>query len=214
MDEEGIKGEKLSVSATDNANSRKSFGLFYLIGVLIVLLYGSWPYYSLYTIRNALESGDVVVLDQKFDWPDVRSSLKSSVNSLMARSVAEQAQSDKSSSSAIAVGIMTLFGPAIVEKLVDAYVTPQGIAQLVARSGKIDLKSPGSASDSNSSVTKSDEKENLDIKNIRYAFFDTPFRFRLVLGEPGSNSEKQLTIILELIQMDWKVTRLFLPIGN
>ena len=181
------------------------------MGTLIIIFYGIWPYYSLYTIRNALTSGDVVVLDQKFDWPNVRSSLKSSVNSLLAKSFAEQAQSDKSSSSAIAVGIMALFGPAMVDNLVDAYVTPQGIAQLVARSGKIDLKSPDSTRKSDSPDTELDRDKNLDIENIRYAFFDTPFRFRLALGEPGSKSDKQLTIILELIQMDWKVTRLFLP---
>jgi Protein of unknown function (DUF2939) len=90
-----------------------------LICVLLLLIYGGSPYFSFWRFREALRSGDSATLSSHMDFPAIRASLK---KQLVAR-FAQGAPGNKWWSN---------LGPSLIDTIVDAYVTPEGIAALIS----------------------------------------------------------------------------------
>jgi hypothetical protein len=95
---------------------------------LIALAMCAWlyvqPYLVLGHIRSAAMKGDQDALAQSVDFPAVRENLKASMNADMLKSMQSSLQDNPFS------GLGLLFGSALVDRMVDAYVTPSGIAML------------------------------------------------------------------------------------
>jgi hypothetical protein len=90
-----------------------------LICVVLVLLYGASPYFSFWRFTAALRSSDSAALSSRMDFPAIRASLK---KQLVAR---------------LAQGTVTHkwwnnLGPTLIDTIIDAYVTPEGIAALIS----------------------------------------------------------------------------------
>lgn len=92
------------------------------------LLWIAWPYYSLYELTVALQKGDALSLESEIDWNSVREGLRGDLNAMLLKSL----RSDKSGAGG---GLAAVLGPAIINQMVDGYVTPQTIAYLI-RDGK------------------------------------------------------------------------------
>jgi hypothetical protein len=90
-----------------------------LICILLLLIYAASPYFSFWRFTEALQSGDSVALSSRMDFPAIRASLK---KQLVAR-FAHGAPSNKWWSN---------LGPTLIDTIVDAYVTPEGIAALIS----------------------------------------------------------------------------------
>jgi len=121
--------EKARLEARDRLNPASSWRrrLVPLAGAL-VLLACTWlvaePYLVLGRIRAAARNGDRDALAQCVDFPAVRENLKASMNAYMLESMQSSLQDNPFS------GLGLLFGSALVDRMVDAYVTPSGIAML------------------------------------------------------------------------------------
>lgn len=85
------------------------------------------PYIAARDLKTSAISGDTDKLDAAVDFPSVRDSLKSQISSEMTKKMA----SDPSMKDNPFAGLGMLMVPAIVDKAVDAYVTPDGIAAMV-----------------------------------------------------------------------------------
>jgi hypothetical protein len=90
-----------------------------LICALLLLSYGASPYYSFWRFTVALRSGDSAALSSRMDFPAIRTSLK---KQLVARFAQRTATHKRWSN----------LGPTLIDAIVDAYVTPEGIAALIS----------------------------------------------------------------------------------
>jgi DUF2939 family protein len=90
-----------------------------LICILLLLVYGASPYFSFWRFAAALRSGDSAALSSHMDFPAIRASLK---KQLVAR-FAKGTPGNKWWSN---------LGPSLIDAIVDAYVTPEGIAALIS----------------------------------------------------------------------------------
>jgi hypothetical protein len=90
-----------------------------LVCIFLLLLYGASPYFSFWRFTAALRSGDSAALSSRMDFPAIRASLK---KQLVAR-FAQGTPGNKWWSN---------LGPTLIDTIVDAYVTPEGIAALIA----------------------------------------------------------------------------------
>lgn len=105
----------------------------WIAGAVVVVLLGAGlfaaqPYMTALAIRSAVAKGQPDRLDGLVDFPAVRADLKAQLN---ARLVAALQADPKMKDNPFA-GLAMLVAPAIVDKAVDAYATPDGIAQLSA----------------------------------------------------------------------------------
>lgn len=98
--------------------------VFVLLVGLIVLLAFFWfsPYLTLRGIQQAIQSNNPTALERYVDFPRVRESLKADLN----RTLMEQAKQDESGYGALGL----LFAASLVEPLVNALITPQGLASI------------------------------------------------------------------------------------
>ena len=113
-----------------------------IIGVLViagVAWYFASPAWAMSQLKDAALAGDRTELAERVDFPAVRESMKSQLQTAMMAEMAKQSSSGEQDGWA-ALGGMIVMG--LVGPVVDAAVTPDGIKMLVER-GK--LKGPGDA---------------------------------------------------------------------
>jgi hypothetical protein len=90
-----------------------------LIVVFLLLVYGASPYFSFWRFTAALRSGDSVALSSRIDFPAIRASLKKQLVARFAQGKATHKWWNN-------------LGPTLIDTIVDAYVTPEGIAALIS----------------------------------------------------------------------------------
>ena len=128
-----------------------------VICVVLLLMYGASPYVSFWRFRAAVQSRDAAAISSRVDFPAVRASLK---RQLVAR-FANRTKSYKRWNN---------IGPTLIDAIIDAYVTPQGIAELLSNPEALkNLKAPREF--------HFEFGKNEDLSKVKYAFFTGPRSF-------------------------------------
>src|SRR5262249_5275823 len=86
--------------------------------------YGVSPYISVELMRRAGQGGDYATVTEYVDFPALRENLKGQFNA----SFMEMASK---SDNALATGLALTFGPIFIDKMIDAYITPEGITAML-----------------------------------------------------------------------------------
>jgi Protein of unknown function (DUF2939) len=101
-----------------------------IVCVIVLLIYGVSPYFSFWRFTVTLRSGDNAAISSRVNFPTVRASLK---RQLVARFAHETNRR----------GRWRTLGPTLIDAIVDAFVTPDGIAALLSDPEALkNLKSP------------------------------------------------------------------------
>jgi DUF2939 family protein len=125
--------------------------------VLLLLIYGASPYFSFRQFTNALRSGDTAAINARVYFPAVRASLK---KQLIARFVHATSGHKRWAN----------LGPTLIDTIVDAYATPDGIAALISNPGTLkNLQNPRQFRFSSGKTA--------DWSKVKYAFFTGPRSF-------------------------------------
>ena len=128
-----------------------------IICVVVFLVYGASPYFSFWRFTAAVRSRHAAAISERVDFPAVRASLK---KQLVAR-FANQTSSHKRWSN---------LGPTLIDSIIDAYVTPEGIAALLSNPEALkNLKAPREF--------HFEFGKNEDLSKVKYAFFTGPRTF-------------------------------------
>src|SRR6266516_1362225 len=98
--------------------------------IALLLLYCASPYFSFWRFTVALRFRDSAAISSRIDFPAVRASLKKQLIARFARATTGHKRWGN-------------LGPTLIDTIVDAYVTPEGIAALLSNPGALrDLQSP------------------------------------------------------------------------
>ena len=125
--------------------------------VVLLLAYAASPYFSFWRFTVAVRSRDAAAISARVDFPAVRASLK---KQLVTR-FANQRSSHKRWSN---------LGPALIDAIIDAYVTPEGIAELLSHPEALkNLKAPREF--------HFELGKNQNLSKVKYAFFTGPRSF-------------------------------------
>ena len=172
----------------------------------------AWPYYAVYRITKAVDEGDTVKLEQYVSWPSVRQGIKDDLNAVLAYRLAN----DPEASGAVG-GLGAILLPAAINQMVDSYMTASGLAELLRarrlsqfEKGVLSKPEPAPAQAVTRDKKHDREREELS-QRIKYAFFEGPLSFLVVLGKP--NSQDDLKVLMRFEELSWKITRVFLPVA-
>jgi Protein of unknown function (DUF2939) len=128
-----------------------------LISILLLLGYGASPYFSFWRFTAALGSGNSGALSSRMDFAAIRGSLK---KQLVAR-FTQRATGHK---------WWNQLGPSLIDTIVDAYVTPEGIAALISNPEVLkSLKQP--------QEFRFPTAKAQDWSKVKHAFFTGPRTF-------------------------------------
>jgi DUF2939 family protein len=139
--------------------------LIVVAAIAFLLLYAISPYYSLWRFKQALDSHDMVALSSRVDFPAVRGSLKQQIRDHFLGVLANKKANRLAQ-------ILISSEPSPLDQLIDAYVTPEGVAALISNPAPIK-----SASSFPSLPRFDDGRKEIDWSNARHAFFTGPRDF-------------------------------------
>lgn len=139
------------------------------VGALLVAgsAYAGSPYLAASNLKAAAIDGDADKLEASVDFPAVRHSLKSQISAAMVQKM--NSDPDMKGNPFAGLGMMMI--PAIVDKAIDAYVTPEGLAALVK--GSKPNASKGTSASENPEIEYDYEWVNSDRFKVKTANIKT-----------------------------------------
>ena len=163
---------------------------------LFAIYVAAAPYITVHQMKSAAERRDGDALSEHIEFPSVRQSLKDQMNAMYAKKIAED--KDLRGNPFAALGVA--FAGMMVDKMVDAYVTPVGITQLMAG----EKPRPGAAND-DGSADRSDPGPLSDA-SMSYESLD---KFVVkVKGTDGGGAK----FVLRRRGITWKLTDITIPL--
>lgn len=176
-------------------------GAIGLVVVVFVAAYFGSPVLALNSLTQAARAGDRAKLERLVDFPAVRHSLKSQLKAAMTRAFEQDPELRDNPFAAF--GQLLMVG--VVDKAVDAYATPDAIAQMVATSRAPSKISP---SDHGPRVETAKPRAEADTE-IRYGYegldrFKATYRDKAKPNEPafGLTLERQGLFRWKLVGID------------
>jgi hypothetical protein len=182
------------------------------VSSIVVIGWLAWPYYALYDFATALQNADPVALESRVEWDRVRQGLRGDLNAILLHHIRSESENTTNTGGALGTGIAAVLGPSLVAQLVDAYVTPQAISDLI-RTGR-PATSTNEVADANAHVAeKGKERHRIKWDQVKLAFFSGgPATFRVEIIPEADPPIQQPVILLFKWSGDWKLIRIFLPV--
>ncbi len=175
----------------------KRIGSIVVLFVIIIVGYvTAGPFITIYQIKSGVEDQDSDKLSEHVDFTTLRANLKEQLNVLVVREAASGLK-DNNPFTALAMG----FASKLVEDMVDTFVTPSGLANLME--GKKPLQSEGPEQSPGSGTPRLDP-----FKNARYAY-DSTSKFSLWVKD-GNGGE--IRFVLTRDGLAWKLSNIVVPI--
>ena len=137
------------------------------LAVGLLLLYAISPYYSVWRFGEALRAHDMDALAARVDFDAVRSSLKQQIREKFLGVLAKKKKNRLAE-------FLTSSEKSPLDQLIDAYVTPEGLAAIISDPAPIK-----NASSLSSLPSVSDSRKQIDWSKARHAFFTSPRDFAL-----------------------------------
>jgi hypothetical protein len=106
----------------------KSLFIKIVLGVMVVTLYIASPFVSAWFIREAVRNGNSDYLASAVEWPSVRETLKPSIARIALN--LPNSEQDPAASNGFWQRLKSTVGQSAVDRIVDTYVTPEGLPQL------------------------------------------------------------------------------------
>ena len=181
--------------------------LLFLPLLLIPLAYTAWPAWSAWQLRAAVKARDLVAIERKVDWTTLRANLK--------RTIAANLKDDSKSPGAgyFTKAFKRTLGPLVTDTLIDAAVRPRTLAHVLA--GRL-LTSEFKREMGGGAASPTDPSDTEEIANsdpmsprrLRWAFFETPTRFRFEVAD-RTDPSKRVVSIFALQGMSWKLADVY-----
>ena len=185
----------------------------WLVAIPVVVVAGwiVWPYYAVYDLAVAVRDGDVSTLESRVAWDSVRQGLRGDLNAVLLQKLSTDAKTDTSSGGALGAGLAVMLGPAIIDRMVESYVTPQAIAAAI-RANRTDNVSPDTANVPQNFDEAIQAAHRIRLDQIKYAFFSGgPLTFRVEFIPDHDPPLQHPTEFRFQWDGNWKLTRIILP---
>lgn len=180
--------------------NKKVLGAIIAIMTIIVLIGGYFyasPYLVLNSIKSAVKSGDSEKVSAYIDFDSVRQSFKDQMNAYMVKEMAS-----KKTDGFEALG--TMMASAMVDKMVDAVVTAEGMTLILQGKNVKD-----SITD-NSGETKASESQDQHLDySTRYLSMN---KFEVTLKR--KDNDKELKVIMERDGLSWVIKKFVIPMNS
>jgi hypothetical protein len=200
--------------ASPGMRTRSGLRLFAIALTLVVAVIGwiAWPYYTVYQLAAAVRNGDTLALEKKVAWDSIRQGLRDDLNAMLLRKLSTDAKADTKPGAALGTRFAAVVGPAIVDRMITNFVTPEAIANFAQTNRKsaahID-NFPATAKLSDAIQTA----QRFRWDQVKYAFFSgNPLTFKVeFIPDQKAKTESPITLIFNW-DGNWRLNRLKLPL--
>ena len=186
------------------------------LGLLaLALLLAAWPLFSAWQLRQAVRTRNVAALESKVDWTTLRANMKPRIMQAV-RENAEQ-------STGITGVLKRAVSGTVADKSVDWLVTPKNLSRVLAgrefyarriqksppvgvppQPAPKDAKAPPVDDNDPAADDLEDPEDPMPPRRIRWAFFESPTRFRIEAVHPRI-PKARIVSILGQQGLGWKL---------
>ena len=174
-----------------------------IIGVVALLLaayFYATPYITVHQMKSAAESRNGEALSEYIDFPSVRQSLKDQMNALFMKELGKDENMKDNPFAALGAA----FAGVMVDKMVDASITPAGITQMMAG----EKPSPKLGKDAD---------EPAEGTTLAKPFHNTKSSYESLskfVVRVNANTSDEGKFVLRRDGIGWKLTEIILPLGS
>jgi hypothetical protein len=154
------------------------------------------PYITVHQMKSAAESHDGEALSEHVEFPSVRQGLKDQINAMFAKTMTEDDEMKNNPFAAFGAALAGM----MVDKMVDAYVTPAGITHLMAGEKPQPQEAQGEEAQSSTA------RKPLSAASMSYESLDK-FVVR-VKGNDGGEAK----FVFRRRGFGWKLTDIIIPL--
>lgn len=188
-----------------NVKLKKSNIIVTLSAVFIFFIYfvGA-PYLTIFQMKTAIKNNDSAALSSHVDFVSLKQSLKDQMNMLMMKEMNELSK-DNNPFAALGVAI----GGSLVDKMVEAYVTPTGLAEIMKK-GELDNKSRKTNNSVNNVDNRQEHKERDALENSELGYASIN-RFE---AQISNEKDEKIVFVFFRHGLTWKLSEIILPSLN
>lgn len=179
--------------------------LVILVPLLIGLAYLAWPATAAWQLRSAIKARDHAAIEAKVDWTTLRANLKQTITGNLTD------ETKNRDTGAITKVLKRSLGPIVADKLIDLAVTPRTLASVLAGRNLLDgfgLAGARSGETPESALESDAEADPLAPRRLRWAFLESPTRFRIETADPKLPG-KRVVSILALQGTTWRLVDVY-----
>lgn len=188
---------------------KKTWGWMFLllaVGTFVFCYFGS-PYWAVYSIKQALADRNQEVIDSYIDFDSLRTNLKNQLTNQVEMQFAEKQQKPINQ-------VLQAFSYEAIDKLVDKYVTPEGIEDLFSGANKLktikeEFKPKENSRESVNQISTPKKSSSEVTWSLNYGD-DTNQFFAIVKPNQKENDKIVVSLVREGF-FDWKVNNILLP---
>ncbi len=177
------------------ARHRRPGPLLFSLLIAVLVCYIASPYYSVWRFIEAVRIADAPALAARVNFPEVREAMK---RQLRDHFFSSGKRANKSRLDNIIAGL----GPSLIDQVVDAYLTPDGLAALLANPKLAAASAQPTLPAPNGDAIG--RRQNVNRSKVRYAFFSSPREFLVDL-----NGTK---LRFRFVGVGWQLWRAELPL--
>jgi hypothetical protein len=168
-----------------------------LLLAALLIAYAAWPTWSAWQLRAAVKARDLASIEPRVDWPALRANLKQTLGASL--------RDENADAGAVTKAIKRTLGTLVADTVVDAAVTPSTLAHVLA--GRV-LMSEVVRSVPGRGQQDADEADPLSPRRLRWAFFESPTRFRIEMAD-SKEPRRRVVSVLELQGVAWKLVDVY-----
>ena len=183
--------------------------LFIAVTLMAVSLYVLSPFWTAWSIREAIKSGDVATLRSKVDWHSVRPALRASIVE-HAQLLPVAVDAGRALRPTLWQRIKYLFGETMLDRFMARYITPQGLPQLYQLKHGYRTRVKG-LEDEN--LLPFQERVRRFLQRVRRAEFIALTHVEIEVADRDEPT-RHVVGTMSLIGLEWKLTGLRVKTGN
>ena len=159
-------------------------------------LYVAGPLWAGWHLRQAMRNRDTASLEARVDWPTLRRAMKPRL--------ANALRDDADKSGMIGGLFKRAIGGTVSDAAVETFVTPGNLARILAGRAFVLDKFPGANQPATSTEDGEDPDDPVPPRRIRWAFFESPTRFRVEAIHPRIPGSR-IVSILAMQGLGWRL---------
>ena len=183
----------------------RRFVLMGLVCVCAAAAYVAVPFYTAWSIREAIRAGNSTYLADKIEWASLKETLKPSIARMALDLPPEEGEDWAGVKPTMWQRIKAYMGQGMVNRVVEKYVTPEGLPQLFNYRKMYRDKAATAPTDENSQPLT--ERLRNFWARVKRAEFVTVSRFEIDVADRNA-PDRVMAGVLELRGLEWKLTEL------
>ena len=183
----------------------KKLLFFFLAGTVLAIGYVAYPLLTVWSIREAIRTGDSSYIESKLEWPTVRTSLRESMLEYAIGPTPVAAPGSPAPKVGFWQRIKNGLSRRAVDNMVDSYVTPEGLPQLFG--ARQFYRENISAEQAALDAMPWHERAGRFWSRIKRAEFHSPTMFEIEMADRHDPSRRYIGL-LKLRSFQWKLVEL------